>query len=209
MGSDPGPLPSFPAPAPRPENPLPGPSPRPTPPPPPEPPKPGLSPPEGDIASAPLPPLPGRPGFDPGWLETTTPEVLPPLLLVGGAVATPASNGPPSPTPRLPRPWPVIEPPPDIEGGGGTTAVPLPIPPVIERCAEPAPNWTVGGTTEVLPRPLTLRRSADALPTCTAGGTTCLSRTSGPNPGPSRATSRVIVGAGATTFGAGMVSRGF
>ena len=117
MGSDPGPVPSLPAPEPGPENPLPGPSPRPTPPPPPDPPMPGLSPPVGDMAKAPLPPLPGNPTFDPGWLETTTPEALPPLLLLGGAVATPASSGPPNPKPRFPLPWPVSEPPPDTDGG--------------------------------------------------------------------------------------------
>src|SRR6478735_6316731 len=108
--------------------------------PPPDPPSPALSPPEGDIARAPLPPLPGSPTFDPGRLETTTPEVLPPPLLLGGAAARPASNGPPSPTPRFPVPRPVGKPPADTEGGGGTTAVPVPIPPAIERCAEPAPS---------------------------------------------------------------------
>src|SRR6266853_6417046 len=102
MGSDPGPAPSLPAPEPGPENPLPGPLPWPIPAPPPAPPRPGLSAPAGDIASAPLPPFPGMPTFDPGWLETTTPEVLPPLLLVGGAVAKPASSAPPNPLPRLP-----------------------------------------------------------------------------------------------------------
>src|SRR6202040_2051654 len=66
LGSDPGPLPSLPAPGPGPENPLPGPSPRPIPSPPPDPPRPGLSPPDGDIAKAPLPPLPGIPTCDPG-----------------------------------------------------------------------------------------------------------------------------------------------
>src|ERR1700732_4668525 len=102
MGSDPEPVPPLPAPEPGPENPLPGPSPRPMPAPPPDPPRPGLSPPVGDMAKAPLPPLPGRPTFEPGWLETTTPEALPPPLLLGGAVATPASRAPPNPVPRLP-----------------------------------------------------------------------------------------------------------
>src|ERR1700693_671610 len=209
MGSDPGPVPSLPAPAPGPENPAPGPPPRPMPPPPPDPPRPGLSPPEGDIARAPLPPLPGRPTFDPGWLETTTPEALPPLLLVGGGVATTASRAPPSPTPRLPLPWPVSEPPPDADGGGGITAVPVPIPPATERCAEPAPNWTVGGTTEVLPRPLMFWRAAEAFPTCTAGGTIWFCRSPGPQAGPVLATSEAMVGAGATTLGAGIARLGF
>src|ERR1700730_12722106 len=97
MGSDPEPVPSLPAPEPGPENPLPGPSPRPMPAPPPDPPRPGLSPPVGDIAKAPLPPLPGSPTFDPGWLETTTPEVLPMPLLVGAAAETCAARAPPTP----------------------------------------------------------------------------------------------------------------
>jgi len=198
----------LPAPDPGPENPLPGPSPRPMPLPPPDPPIPGLSPPAGDMAKAPLPPLPGRPTFVPGWLETTTPEALPPLLLLGGAPATPESSGPPSPAPRLPLPWPVIEPPPDSDGGGGTTAVPVPIPPATERCAEPAPSWTVGGTTDVPPRPL-IWRAAEALPTCTAGGTIWFCRSPGPKPGPVLATSIAMVGGGATTLGDGMASLGF
>src|SRR6266478_2318122 len=208
MGSEPGPVPSLPAPGPGPENPLPGPSPRPIPDPPPEPPSPGLSPPEGDIAKAPLPPLPGMPTFDPGWLERTTPEVLPPPLLLGGAAARPASSAPPNPVPRFPLPGPVIEPPAANDGAGGTTAVPEPIPPAMERCPKPAPSRTVGGTTKLLPKPLTVRCSAE-VPNCTVGGTICFCSWSAPKPGPMGVTSRVIVGAGAITLGAGNASVGF
>src|SRR5208282_2889668 len=95
--------------------------------PPPEPPRPGLSPPDGDIASEPLLP-PGIPTVEPGWEEITTPEpaLLPPPLL-GGARAEPESPGPPRPVPFLPEPESAPEP---IDGGGGTTlaasSVPLP-----------------------------------------------------------------------------------
>src|SRR5579862_32508 len=95
------------------------------------------------------------PSFDPGWLETTTPELLPPPLLLGGALTSPASSAPPKPAPRLPRPWPLSDPPAD--GGGGTTDAPEPIPPTMDRCDEPAPICTVGGTTDALPSPLTAR----------------------------------------------------
>src|ERR1700746_917747 len=97
----------------------------------PEPPRPGLSPPEGDIASEPLPPVPGSPTFEPGCEETTTPEpaLLPPSAF-GGARTEPASPGPPRPNPFLPEPEsPGPEP---TDGGGGTTllarSVPLPEP---------------------------------------------------------------------------------
>src|SRR5882672_3016140 len=100
--------------------------------PPPAPPSPGLSPPEGDIASEPLPPVPGIPTFEPGWGETTTPEpaLLPPSAL-GGARTEPTSPGPPRPDPFLPDPErPGPEP---MDGGGGMTfpvsTVPLPAPP--------------------------------------------------------------------------------
>src|SRR5579862_2889815 len=210
MGSEPGPVPSLPAPAPGPENPLPGPSPRPTPLPPPDPPKPGLSPPEGDIAKAPFPPLPGRPSFEPGWLETTTPDALPLPVLVGGAVAKPASKAPPSPAPRFPRPWPVSEPP-ESAGVGGTTEADMvvPVPPATDRGAEPAPNCTVGGTIDVLPRPTTFCRATAVFPTCTAGGTIWFCKSPGPKPGPVLATSAAMVGGGATTLGAGNASLGF
>ena len=120
-------------------------------------------------------------------------------------MATPASSGPPNPKPRFPRPWPVSEPPPDTDGAGGTTVVPVPIPSATDRCAAPAPNWTVGGTTEVLPKPL-IWRAAEAFPTCTAGGTIWFWRSPGPKPGPVLATSVAMVGGGATTLGAGMAS---
>src|SRR5580658_8664557 len=88
--------------------------------PPPEPPRPGLSPPEGDMASEFLPPVPGIATFGPGWGEITIPDLsLFPSTPLGGARTAPASPGPPRPEPFLPeleRPEP--EP---IEGGGGTT----------------------------------------------------------------------------------------
>src|SRR5580704_8456616 len=100
--SDPWPAPSFAAPEPSPDKPLPDPAPRPIPAPPPDPPSPGLSPPDGDIASEPVPPLPGTPILDPGWLETTIPfpAALPPVL-IGGVATEPTSIGPPKPAPRL------------------------------------------------------------------------------------------------------------
>ena len=59
-------------------------------------------------------------------------------------------------------PGPVIEPPAANRWEAvAPRRVPEPIPPAIERCAEPAPNCTVGGTTAALPKPLTARRSAD------------------------------------------------
>jgi hypothetical protein len=107
----------------------------------PEPPRPGLSPPDGDIASEPLPPVPGSPTVEPGCDETTTPEpeLLPPSAL-GGATTDPVSPGPPRPMPRLPEPE---SPDPDSsEGGGGTTlllarSLPLPEPPEFPEPAVP------------------------------------------------------------------------
>src|SRR5258706_14625306 len=86
--------------------------------PPPAPPRPGLSPPEGDMASEPLPPVPGSPTFEPGCDETTIPEpVLLPPSAFGGARTDPTSPGPPRPDPFLPEPEsPGPEP---MEGGGG------------------------------------------------------------------------------------------
>src|ERR1700733_10969531 len=110
MVSDPRPVPSLAAPVPSPDKPLPAPAPRPIPDPPPDPPRPGLSPPDGDIASEPVPALPGTPIFNPGWLETTIPVplALPPVF-AGGAVTEPASMGPPNPVPRFPLPKPENE----------------------------------------------------------------------------------------------------
>jgi hypothetical protein len=62
LGSEPRPVPDFPAPEFSPARPLPGPFPLPMLEPAPEPPRPGVSPPDGDMASEPFPPLPGRPG---------------------------------------------------------------------------------------------------------------------------------------------------
>src|SRR5580658_10130634 len=133
LGSEPRPVPDFPAPVASgvffAERPLPGPVPAPIPAPPPEPPRPGLSPPEGDMASDPLPPVLGVPGLEPGSADNTTPELslLFPAALLGGARAEPIS---PRPTPFLPeaeRPEPG-----SAEGGGGMTLlarrVPLPEP---------------------------------------------------------------------------------
>ena len=124
--------------------------------PPPEPPRPGLSPPEGDIAIEPLPPLPGIPTLEPGWDEITIPEplVLPGSLL-GGARTEPESPGPPRATPFRPEPdRPGPEP---MEGGGGITllasCVPLPEAPEFpglppgppEPAAEPDPEPPTDG----------------------------------------------------------------
>src|SRR5580658_2451945 len=128
--------------------------------PPPEPPRPGLSPPEGDMASEPLPPL-GIPTLEPGWEEITIPE--PSLLaasLLGGARTEPASPGPPRPEPFLPEPdKPLPEP---IEGGGGTTllASSAPLPEPAEFAAPVGEPWVVpepatdggGGMTLDVPR---------------------------------------------------------
>src|ERR1700675_1337649 len=139
--------------------------------PPPEPPRPGLSPPEGDIASEPLPPVPGSPTVEPGCEETTTPEpeLFPPSDF-GGARTDPMSPGPPSPKPFLPEPEsPGPEP---TEGGGGTTLlpstvprpVPLPAPTEVPARAEPRPDpefETEGGGAITLDAP---RAGARPLP---------------------------------------------
>lgn len=151
LGSEPWPVPDFPAPGFSPAvfsvRPLPGPVPVPIPEPPPEPPRPGLSPPAGDIASDPLPPVSGLPGLEPGAVDSMTPElsVFPPAPL-GGARAEPMSPGPPRPEPFLPDPErPEPEP---AEGGGGIMLVarspPLPEPPEF-RVALPLWPETDGG----------------------------------------------------------------
>src|SRR5580692_4706588 len=135
--------------------------------PPPEPPRPGLSPPEGDIASDPLLP-PGIPTVEPGWEEITTPEppLLPPPLL-GGASADPESPGPPRPVPFLPEPESAPEP---MDGGGGTTSlarsVPLPEAPEFpDPDGEPeAPTDGGGGMTLDAPRDEPLVRVEPAPP---------------------------------------------
>ena len=123
--------------------------------PPAEPPRPGLSPPEGDIAIEPLPPLPGIPTLEPGWEEITIPEplVLPPSLL-GGARTEPVSPGPPRPTPFRPEADnPEPEP---MDGGGGTTlltsSVPLPEAP---EFPEPPPELPPELAPELGPEPTT------------------------------------------------------
>jgi len=149
LGSEPVPVPVLPAPEPSPVNPLPAPVPLPMPVPPLVPPRPGLSPPPGDIASEPLPPLPGIPIFEPGCEEITIPELslFPPAPL-GGARTEPASPGPPRPEPVLPEPErPGPEP---IEGGGGTTlparSAPLPDPLEFpEPDGEPSPAPVIDG----------------------------------------------------------------
>jgi hypothetical protein len=87
----------------------------------PEPPTPGLSLPDGDMASDPVLPFDGKPIFGPGSLEITAPAELPlPPLFAGGA-ADPTSIGAPNPEPFLPAPEPTGLDPPPKEGGGGTT----------------------------------------------------------------------------------------
>ena len=122
---------------------------------------PGLSPPEGDIASEPFPPVPGSPTVDPGCAETTTPEpaVLPDSGF-GGARTEPTSPGPPSPDPFLPEPE--SPDPGPTDGGGGTTLLersePFPELPEFPDPAgkpRPAPEPATeggGGTTLNAPR---------------------------------------------------------
>lgn len=120
LGSEPWPVPDFPAPEFSAvvlfDKPLPGPEPVPMPEPPPEPPMPGLSPPEGDIAREPLPPVPGRARSAPGLVDTTTPELsVFPAADLGGARGEPISPGAPRPMPALPE----AEGPEPAVGGGG------------------------------------------------------------------------------------------
>jgi len=105
------------------------------------------------MASEPLPPLPGSPGLEPGWVESTTPELslFPPAPL-GGARTEPTSPGPPRPEPCRPKPEsPAPEP---TEGGGGTMLLaskpPLPEPPEFREAVPevepvPAPETDGGG----------------------------------------------------------------
>src|SRR5580692_6497171 len=79
----------------------------------PAPPRPGFSPPEGDMASEPVAPLLGKPIFGPGWLEITAPALGPLPAVVGGARGAPASNGAPRPV--------LLRPEPPARLGGGTT----------------------------------------------------------------------------------------
>jgi hypothetical protein len=140
IGSEPGPVLSFPPPGPGPENPLPEPLPRPIEVPPPAPPRPGFAPPEGDMARDPDPPVPGTPTFDPGWFETTIPAAFPFPPELAGAETSPTSPAPPSPMPRLPRPRPLSEEPPETVGGGGTTPAPNRAAPAVVRppnCRDP------------------------------------------------------------------------
>lgn len=78
------------------------------------------------MASAPLPPLPGLATLDPGWVESTTPELSGvPDAALGGASTEPTSPGPPRPEPVLPEPEsPEPEP---TEGGGGTMLLARPL----------------------------------------------------------------------------------
>src|SRR5579863_2797671 len=122
-------------------------------------PRPGLSPPEGDIASSPLPPLVGNPTFDPGWLEMTAPALDPLPPVAAGAVGTPTSIGAPSPGPLRPEPEPLEPFPLLIEAGGGmtllATIVPpgAPLPPPLSPVPPPAPESDGGGgTTLGMPR---------------------------------------------------------
>src|SRR5579864_4237516 len=151
LESEPRPAADFPAPGPAPVIPLPGPLPRPMLLPAPAPPRPGLSPPEGDMASEPLPPLLGSATVEPGWLEITAPALAPLPLLVGGARFLPASSGAPKPVPVRLRPEPAEPEPPPTEGGGGTmlfaSSVPrgVPAPPPLLPVPPPAPENDGGG----------------------------------------------------------------
>ena len=152
LGSEPCPAAVFPAPGPAPFMPLPGPLPWPmlllTP----APPRPGLSPPAGDIASEPVPPL-GSPTLEPGWLESTAPALAPLPPVVGGETPVPSSSGAPRPAPLRLRPEPAGPEPPATEGGGGTillaSSVPrgLPAPPPLLPVPPPAPGSEGGGGT--------------------------------------------------------------
>src|SRR5579872_4784968 len=152
-GSEPCAASAFPAPGPAPFMPLPGPLPRPMLLPPPAPPRPGFSPPVGDMASEPVPPLLGSPTFGPGWLEITAPAVAPLPPLFAGALPISASSGEPRPTPFLSSPVPAGPEPPATEGGGGTmllaSNVPpgAPAPPPVLPWPPPAPASEGGGGT--------------------------------------------------------------
>src|SRR5580692_5105885 len=139
----------------------------------PAPPRPGFSPPEGDMASEPVAPLLGKPIFGPGWLEITAPALGPLPAVVGGARGAPASNG--APRPVLLRPEPTAR-----LGGGGTTLFASAVPLATLPAPLPVPESEGGGgTTLGAPRDgADLARTRPALETVVAGG-------------------------GATTFGAG------
>jgi hypothetical protein len=154
LGSEPWPAPDFPAPefselifsvrA------LPGPAPVRIPEPPPEPPRPGFSPPEGDMANDALPPVPGTPGLGPGSGERTTPELsVFPAAAFGGAKDEPRSpNG--LPLAFLPDPERFVAEP--AVGGGGITLLASSGPP---DALEPRPAFPVrdgaGATTSGAP----------------------------------------------------------
>src|SRR5580704_862294 len=152
FGSEPRLAPVLPAPEPSPVKPLPGPLPEPIPEPSPRPPRPGLSPPLGDMASEPLPPFPGNPTVEPGWDDKTIPELsLLPFPPFDGASTDPTSPGPPRPAPFLPLPEPNGVEPPPRPGGGGITllarVLPLPVPPP----PAPPPETDGGGGITFVP----------------------------------------------------------
>ena len=122
--------------------------------PPPAPPSPGLSPPEGDIASEPVPPLLGRPTFDAGLGRNHCTSIgAAASTHVGGARFAPASSGAPRPAPLRPEPPPFVpDPPPtdrwrrnDIVGQqrAARSAAPPPVLPV----PPPLPASVGGGGT--------------------------------------------------------------
>jgi hypothetical protein len=183
----------------------------PMPPPPPLPPRPLFAVPLGDMASAPGPVEFGSPTFDPGWLETTTPEpaAFPPAL-VGGATEEPRSIGLPAPEPLAPRPLPESALPPPSPGGGGTTSADPSSEPVeperVPPGETPPPMLAGGGTTwDVIPPTPVL--ASDPPPDAVGGGGTGLVRKSPVAAPPQLLRSRLTCdGGGATTAGAGSVS---
>ena len=179
--------------------------------PPPDPPRPGLSPPEGDMASEPLPP-PGIPTLEPGWDEITIPEPsLLPASLLGGARTEPVSPGPPRPEPFLPEPEsPEPEP---IEGGGGTTLfassgarpeAPEFSLPVGEPWFVPEPPTDgAGGMTLDAPSPGALPEVELPEPAIDGGGGTIFAVSDSPGaPAALRAVAEPTVGGGGTTLAA-------
>lgn len=172
--------------------------------PPPEPPRPGWSPPVGDMASEPLPPLPGSPTLSPGSSEITIPALpLAPLSPLAGASADPTSPGPPRPVPLLPEPE-------LTEGGGATTLLASCVPlselvefalPDEEPRLEPATDG--GGAMTFAPRDEPRDRPVPGLPlaefaTDGGGGTTLLASEVPWPPWAPRVVSEETEGGGAT-----------
>src|SRR5215469_2157945 len=116
------------------------------------PPRPGVSPPAGDMASKPVVALGGTPIFVPGWLDITVPDSFPLPPLTGGVGAAPVSRGAPRPGPLRPVPEPRPFGSPLTDGGGGGTfwarsLPPVPAAPPVVPAPPPGPPTVGGGGT--------------------------------------------------------------